>query len=460
MSNNNVSLIIFDLDGVLIDSREMHYKTLNDALRDYGMPTIGWDEHLTKYDGLPTTQKLQLLNKTKNVPSNLFDAIWKKKQEYTIREMANLKPDFELGGLFIDLRQQGYHIAVASNSIRKTITVALASLDLLPYVDFIQSNEDVKRGKPYPEMYWNCMKAFGAIPSNTIIVEDSHIGRQGAIDSGARLFAVENRKSWNEDDLYAFIASNAKKKSLIPWRDSKLNVVIPMAGAGSRFAAAGYTFPKPLIEVRGKPMIKVVVDNLNVEAHFIFVVQKEHYEKYHLKSMLNLIAPGCDIAVIDGMTDGAARTVLHAVPYIQDYDAPLLIANSDQFVEWDSNNTLYAFNAGGVDAGIVTFNATHPKWSYVSLDENGWVNKVAEKEVISDLATVGIYYWKHGRDFIECANTMFDKNIRVNNEFYVAPVFNEAIEKGLKIRTKNADKMWGIGDPESLEIFLKNGPDV
>ena len=456
---NNVKLIIFDLDGVLIDSREMHYKTLNDALRDYGMPTIGWDEHLTKYDGLPTTQKLQLLNKTKNVPSNLFDAIWKKKQEYTIREMANLPPDFELGGLFIKLRQQGYHIAVASNSIRKTIGVALNSLCILPYVDFIQSNEDVKRGKPYPEMYWNCMKAFGVLPHETVIVEDSHIGRQGAIDSGARLFAVENRNSWNSTMLFDFIESNSKKQSLIPWRDSKLNVVIPMAGAGSRFAVAGYTFPKPLIEVRGKPMIKVVVDNLNVEAQFIFIVQREHFEKYHLSSMLKLIAQNCKIVVINGMTDGAARTVLEASQYINN-DNPLLIANSDQFVEWDSNNTLYAFNAGGVDAGIVTFNATHPKWSYVSLDENGWVNKVAEKEVISDLATVGIYYWKHGRDFVDSAHSMINKNIRVNNEFYVAPVFNEAIQKGLKIRTKNADKMWGIGDPESLEIFLKNGPEV
>ena len=204
------------------------------------------------------------------------------------------------------------------------------------------------------------------------------------------MFAVENRKSWNTDSLLSFIESNSKKRPSIPWRDSKLNVIIPMAGAGSRFAAAGYTFPKPLIEVKGKPMIKVVVDNLNVEAHFIFVVQKEHYEKYHLKSMLNLIAPGCDIAVIDGMTDGAARTVLKAVDYIKDFDAPLLIANSDQFVEWDSNNTLYAFNAGGVDAGIVTFEATHPKWSYVSLDEKGWVNRVAEKEVISNIATRGI----------------------------------------------------------------------
>ena len=179
-----------------------------------------------------------------------------------------------------------------------------------------------------------------------------------------------------------------------------MNVLIPMAGAGSRFAAAGYTFPKPLIDVNGKPMIQVVVDNLNVDAHFIFLVQKEHYEKYNLQSVLNLIAPGCDIIQVDGLTEGAACTTLLAKDLIIS-EEPLLMANSDQFIEWNSNECLYAFTADTIDGGIVTFKSTHPKWSFAKVGEDGFVSEVAEKNPISDLATVGIYYWKHGSDYVK-----------------------------------------------------------
>jgi dTDP-glucose pyrophosphorylase len=170
-----------------------------------------------------------------------------------------------------------------------------------------------------------------------------------------------------------------------------MNVLIPMAGAGSRFVSAGYTFPKPLIEVDGKPMIQVVVENLNIEANYTFIVQKEHYEKYSLQYLLNLIAPNCNIVQVDGLTEGAACTTLLAKEFI-DNDAPLVMANSDQFVEWNSNECLYAFNADGIDGGIVTFKATHPKWSYAKIGEDGFVSEVAEKKPISDNATVGIYF--------------------------------------------------------------------
>jgi dTDP-glucose pyrophosphorylase len=246
-----------------------------------------------------------------------------------------------------------------------------------------------------------------------------------------------------------------KSKKALPWRDSKLNVLIPMAGAGSRFASVGYTFPKPLIEVRGKPMIQVVVENLNIEANYIFIVQKEHYEKYNLKYLLNVIAPNCKIVQVDGLTEGAACTTLLAKEFI-DNDSPLVMANSDQFVEWNSNECLYAFTADSIDGGIITFESTHPKWSYAKLGEDGFVSEVAEKRPISNLATVGIYYWRHGSDYVRYAEQMIQKNIRVNNEFYVCPVFNEAIQDSKKIRVKNIERMWGIGTPEDLNYFLDN----
>jgi len=202
-------------------------------------------------------------------------------------------------------------------------------------------------------------------------------------------------------------------------------------------------------------MIQVVVDNLNIEATYIFVVQKEHREKYNLDTLLNLITPGCKIVEVDGITEGAACTTLLAKEYINN-DAPLVMANSDQFLEWDSNEFMYKMIEHKVDGGIVTFTATHPKWSFAKLNENGFVTEVAEKNPISDVATVGVYYWAQGKDYVKYAEQMIEKNVRVNNEFYVCPVFNEAIGDGKQIKTFHIEKMWGLGTPEDLKYYLEN----
>jgi HAD superfamily hydrolase (TIGR01509 family) len=454
-------LIIFDLDGVLIDSRNLHYYALNEALSHIDDSyTISIEEHLSVYDGLNTTKKLKLLTQTKGLEPKHYDTIWENKQNATFKYIKEFQEHFLLQKIFAKIKNRGYKIAVASNSIRETVKLSLLSIGVLEFVDYYVSNEDVTRTKPYPEMYWKCMIAMNALPKNTIIVEDSHIGRQGAIDSGAHLLAVDDSYEVNSEHILDRIYNMMDKiegvgKKPLPWKDTKLTVLIPMAGAGSRFSAAGYTFPKPLIEVRGKPMIQVVVENLNIEANYVFLVQKEHYEQYNLKYLLNLIAPNCEIVLVDGITEGAACTTLLAKKYI-DNDNPLVMTNSDQFIEWNSNECLYAFSADAIDGGILTFNATHPKWSYAKVDETGFVSEVAEKKVISDQATVGVYYWKKGSDYVKYAEQMIEKDIRTNNEFYVCPVFNEAIADGKKIRVKTVEKMWGIGTPEDLNYFLDN----
>ena len=451
-------LVIFDLDGVLIDSRELHYDALNDALRKVGEQyVISREEHLSVFDGLNTTKKLELLSERKGLPREYYNQVWQDKQKATFHLIPDAPKNVSAQYIMQQLKMRGWKIAVASNSIRETVRISLSAMNVLHMVDYIVSNEDVFFPKPFPEMYWKCMTAMKALPKDTIIVEDSHIGREGATNSGAHLYPVKDAYELNGNKFLDMIDEFTKEetKKNIPWRNKKMNVVIPMAGAGSRFAAAGYTFPKPLIEVNGKPMIQVVVENLNVDAHFIYLVQKDHYEKYNLKQLLNLITPGCDIIQIDGLTEGAACTTLLAKEFI-DNDEPLLMANSDQFVEWNSNECLYAFTADSVDGGIVTFEATHPKWSFAKLGEDGFVSEVAEKNPISNIATVGIYYWKHGSDYVKYAEQMIEKNIRTNNEFYVCPVFNEAIADGKKIRAKNIAKMWGIGTPEDLNYFLEH----
>jgi HAD superfamily hydrolase (TIGR01509 family) len=450
----NIKLIIFDLDGVLVDAKKIHYTTLNEALLEIDYKyIISESEHLSIYDGLKTNQKLELLTKTKQLDKKHHDQIWNTKQRLTIEAISKLEKDINLINLFINLRNKGYKLACCSNSIRRSVLVMLSKIGLIEYMDLILSNEDVKNAKPHPEIYWKAMSMMDVLPEETLIIEDSPTGLLAANRSRANILRVDNPNDLTEEKINSKLLIN--KINTPKWQGNKLNVLIPMAGAGSRFQQAGYTFPKPLIDVKGKPMIQTVVENLNVEANFIFVVQKEHREKYNLDALLNLITPNCKIVEVNSLTEGAACTTLLAKEHINN-DAPLLMANSDQFAEWDSNEFMYKMVEQNVDAGILSFKSTHPKWSFAKVNEFGYVTEVAEKKPISDIATVGIYYWAKGSDYVKYAEQMISKNIRVNNEFYVCPVFNEAIKDNKKIKTFNIEKMWGLGTPEDLNHYLKN----
>lgn len=238
-----------------------------------------------------------------------------------------------------------------------------------------------------------------------------------------------------------------------------LNIVIPMAGRGSRFAKEGYVMPKPLIDVHGKPMIEVVTNNIRpkCEHKFIYLCLQEHLEKYNLENRLKEMSPNCIVVPVNQVTEGAACTVLLAEKYI-DNDDMLMMANSDQYVDIDINEYIQAMDDS--DGLIMTMYADDPKWSFINYDEKKYVTMVREKEVISNEATVGIYNFKRGSDFVQYAHQMIDKNIRVNNEFYVAPVYNEMIEDGKKVKFYNIgredDGMYGLGIPSDLEKFLNN----
>lgn len=453
-----IKLIVFDLDGVLVDARDLHYEAFNLALNEIGSQyVIDREEHLSTYDGRPTTAKLELLTENKGLPPEKYNEVWKKKQEKTVDIINKMTTDYRMAHVLSELKKSGYKIYVGSNSVKHTIKMMLLRRGILEFVDEIFSNEDVDNPKPSPEIYLRCMVRAGVSPKETLVIEDSHVGRKSAIDSGAHLFPVKNSSDVILEDIVSKIKKldRTEEETKPKWQGGKMNVLIPMAGAGSRFEKAGYTFPKPLIEVNGKPMIQVVVENINIDAKHIFVVQKSHYDKYNLKTVLNNISPDCDIIQVEGVTEGAACTTLLAKEYI-DNDEPLLMANSDQFVEWDSNEFMYSMVGDNIDAGILTFKSNHPKWSYAKLDDDGFVSEVQEKNPISDMATVGIYYWSKGSDYVKYAEQMIEANKRVNNEFYVCPVFNEAIEEGKKVKVFNIENMWGLGTPEDLNYFLEN----
>lgn len=235
-----------------------------------------------------------------------------------------------------------------------------------------------------------------------------------------------------------------------------LTIVVPMAGRGSRFADAGFKDPKPLIPVKGRPMIKLVIENLRPKRphRFVFICQREHVKAYDLERLLGEWAPGCAIVQLDGVTEGAACSVLTADAWLD--DSPLMIANSDQYLDVSIDD--YLDGAAGLDGMIMTMTASDPKWSFVAVDADGMATELAEKVPISDEATVGVYNFARGRDFADAAREMIAKDLRVNGEFYVAPVYNMLIEKGAKIGIHNigseAAGMYGLGVPADLALFL------
>ena len=236
-----------------------------------------------------------------------------------------------------------------------------------------------------------------------------------------------------------------------------INIVIPMSGAGTSFIQAGFTFPKPLIDINGKPMIQLCIENLTpkTEHNFIFVYKKE-YDKYSLHQIFNNTTKG-NFAAIPAVapTQGALCSVLNAVDYINN-DQELIVANADQVIDVAIDDFIKFARESKADGVIMTFNSHHPRWSYSKVDKADNVLEVAEKKVISDQATVGIYYFKRGLDFVKASFSMIEKNIRFNNDFYVCPVFNEMILSGKKIINWEIkqSKMHGLGTPEDLNRYI------
>jgi NDP-sugar pyrophosphorylase family protein len=234
-----------------------------------------------------------------------------------------------------------------------------------------------------------------------------------------------------------------------------IHIVVPMGGEGRQFAERGYTFPKPLIEIAGQPLIEIVVRNLTpARPHeFVFVCRQEHVESYALGDVLRLVAPGCKIVTMGKPTAGALCSVLLAMEHIS-LENELLIANADQWIDAPIDAFLSAARESDRAGALLTFPNTHPRWSYAKT-ENDRVVRVAEKQPISRNATAGLYYFRRGADFVRGAERMLFKNASFSGEFYVAPVFNELVlaGKNVGIFPIEASQMHGLGTPEEVERF-------
>lgn len=240
-----------------------------------------------------------------------------------------------------------------------------------------------------------------------------------------------------------------------------LNIVLPMAGRGSRFADAGYSTPKPFIPIHDIPMIKVVVDNLSpsCEHRFIFVCQQQHIDQYNLIPKLKSYAKNVEIIGINGITEGQVCTALLAKKFFNN-DEPLMNANADQYIDFDINEYLESIFSRNLDGMIMTMKSQDPKWSYAKTNSDGFVIETAEKKVISNDATVGIFNFSKGKDLVRAAEQMIQDNIRVNNEFYTCPCYNYLIKEGKKIGIygigEEYNGMYGLGIPKDLEFFINH----
>jgi beta-phosphoglucomutase-like phosphatase (HAD superfamily)/choline kinase len=447
MSNR---LFIFDLDGVLVDSKQIHFDSLNKALASIGDKyIISEQDQKDIFEGLTTNQKLSILTKTRGLPEFNYDLIWKSKQIYSIDFFYQLQIDNDLVNIFKYVKNNNIKIAVASNSIKKTVEVCLNSLGLIDYIDFYISNEDVKNPKPSPDMYLKCISECESSIGNTVIFEDSYIGKIGAFQTKARLVSIESRKELIFEKI----------KNEVNYVNQPINVLIPMAGEGKRFFDKGYIEPKPLISINNKKMIELVYDNINIKGNYIFVAKKQHVVEYSLDSIIDSFCDDFTILSQDQKLDGAVKSCLLAKDLI-DNDKPLIIVNSDQYISWDSKKAIDYFLKSGVDGVILTFKSSDTKWSYVKRNKYSVISAVAEKNVISNEATCGLYFWRKGSDFVKYAERMIEKNIKTNNEFYVCPVYNEAIQDEKIIVSYLVDEMHGLGTPEDLEDFIQRNIDV
>lgn len=236
-----------------------------------------------------------------------------------------------------------------------------------------------------------------------------------------------------------------------------MKILYLLAGRASRFKEAGYTIPKPLIEVKGKPMISWATDSLKFieDKKYIFICLRDHERDFQISLKLkSLYGSSAQILFTNGVTEGAAVSALLAKDYINN-DEELIVSNADQYFLSEPFNDEMKKKKREYAGLIPVFEATHSRWSFAKLNDRGMVTEVAEKVPISNNATVGVYYFRKGSDFVWGAEEMIRKDIRRNNEFYVCPVFNELIGRGEKIKSVPAPIMWSMGTPEDVLYFEK-----
>jgi len=432
-----IKLIISDLDGVLVDSKHIHYDAFNLALAQINEKfIITHEEHLSIYDGLSTRQKLKLLVSKKNFPVDKCDTTWRTKQMFT-RQLfkTNISSQPCIIDTFKKLRQQGFIICVASNCIRQSVIDLLQGIGIIDLVFNIFSNEDVQYPKPNPEIYKKAMKHFKMTTDQTLVMEDSAHGKQSAILSGAHLMPIHSPKDVNIENIMEYVNN-------IETSPAPVQILIPIAGKGIEYGVGlkkNVDVPWPLVIFKGKTLLEHVVSELkppsDIPFKFIFIVQRKHSVDFDLSTLLTSITNYAPICIIE--TDepeiGALDNILRS-----DFDitsAPLIISNASQLI--GDNRKLY----GCLDKNCTVL--THipqnhrDTWSYITKNKLGEVLDIQEGNKISNEGTTGIFIWNNGRGFVEAAtNAVLKKELQHNGKFYVSAVVKEMLIQDQTVSTE------------------------
>lgn len=230
---------------------------------------------------------------------------------------------------------------------------------------------------------------------------------------------------------------------------------MPMAGKGTRLL--GYdSHPKPLIKILGKTIVQWSVETLGLEGNYIFCCKQEHIDKFEIDKKLKEIVPNCKIVSINYQTNGPVQSALEA-SHLIDNDDELIISDTDHYLDWDPNYFNKKIRTQEIDGCVMVFpeECNSKVASYVKLNNEGYVIEAAEKNLISKIGTAGLHYFKKGSDFVKYANEMIKRDIAYNNEFFVSLMYNLFAEADKKIIVYPVTKMWALGSPTELNLFLK-----
>ncbi len=436
-------LIAFDLDGTLIDARDIHFECLNEALQSVGAGTISFEEHIGRFDGLPTKEKLRMLLEEGRLGPYDVGRVVSEKDRLTAERIIPFEPNERLTELFVGLRVAGHMTAIVSNAKRSTIVSVVHALHISP--DCIVGGDDVAH-KPSPEGYERAMHECNETRHGTIILEDAPVGKAAARASGARVIPVFDPQQLTLSSVLGYISG-----------ETSIDVVMPMAGDGKRFQEHGFVPPKPLIDVAGRSMAAVAVNTLDIpEARHILLPRADHLASHPgMSAALKGLVRSAVIVPVPSLTQGQASTVLLARHLIG--DRPLVIANCDQSIVWDSDRALHWMISQDLDGLVLTFTCLVPdkRWSYVEIGTDGLVKRAAEKDPISSRALCGVFITLRGTDMIRAIDEMISADDRVNGEFYVSPALNRMVAWGRRIGEIPV-AFSSLGTPELLAEHLGN----
>uniref|UniRef100_A0A6C0D058 Nucleotidyl transferase domain-containing protein n=1 Tax=viral metagenome TaxID=1070528 RepID=A0A6C0D058_9ZZZZ len=452
-------VIVFDLDGVLVESKEIHYIALNNAISSIAGDQfiIKRNEHEMIYDGLSTNQKLNILSQQKGLLHELHKKIWNLKQDITLELCkTDISEDKNIILTLTTLKSLGFAISVASNCIRASVIVLLQSIGIFDLIDAFFSNEDVIEPKPAPDIYIKAANAFGVSPTSIIVIEDSTKGFEAATRARANLIKVDGPHEITCEYLIPKIIKYEKDKI-------DVNIIFPLAKAPHEFWISGCDInaievPLWLADSGGMPIIEVIIKNLNtscINPQFIFIVRSSHIKRFNLYSLFPKICEYAKCIIIPvEYTIGAVDSVLYASEYI-DNSTPILISDGTVYFNWPES--VYGIDSlinQDCEGSILVHQSNDQNWSYVNLNnDNETVNSVSVRTVTSELACIGVYFWKNGYNFVNDAKKVMSKTTREWGVHYIVEVINESLQHNSKFNAINVPKFWMLRSIQEISQF-------